>query len=82
MLDIFFWALESILLFGPYVMIKTGELILRYLSIGYYCPEQYKTPDTSDENDLVRTIKNPCFWVGMIFWSCLGVYLSFYLSEN
>jgi len=80
MIDIFFWALEGVFWFFPYLMIKTGEIVLAALSLGFHRPRQNKNLDITDEDDSLITIQSPAFWVGIMFWICIGIYLSFYLS--
>ncbi len=78
MIDILFLFLDLACRLIPSLMINTGEIILAWLSLGYYCPRQLE----SEENDSLITIERPSFWVGILFWVCIGIYLYFNLSGN
>ena len=77
MVEIFFWALDLTFRLIPSFLIKTGEIVLVALSLGYYCSGPNKN---SEESESLITIEQPSFWVGIIFWVCIGIYLNFYLS--
>ena len=61
MIDIFFWILELAFWFFPYLMIRTGEIVLAFLSLGYHCPRQNKNLNVSEEYDSLIIIKSPSF---------------------
>ncbi len=78
MIDIFFWGLELAFLLYSYLMIVTGEIILTFCSLGYHRKRRNK--NIFEEHDSLIPIASPSFWVGVIFWICIGIYLNFYLS--
>lgn len=82
MMDIIFLFLELTFRLIPLLMINTGEIVLAFLSLGYHRPRQNKNLNESEEYDSLITIERPSFWVGIIFWVCIGIYLNFYLSGN
>ena len=82
------WQLDGERMLGndffskPYLMIKTGEVVLAALSLGYHRPRQYKNLDITEEDDSLKAIASPSFWVVVMFWVCIAIYLNFYLSGN
>lgn len=80
MIDVFFWILEIILSFGTSLMIVTGEIVLTILTFGYHRPRFNK--DTHKEYTSEFPFRNLNFWVGIMFWVCVGAYMRFYLSGD
>jgi len=63
-------------------MIQTGEIVLAFLSLGDHRPRRNKNLNVSGEYDSLIAIKSPSFFVGKMFWACIGISLNFYLSET
>ncbi|MFZ1745082.1 MAG: hypothetical protein WBO24_06315 [Nitrospirales bacterium] len=72
--------LELILSFIAPVMILTGEIVLAILSLGYHRPRFNK--DTYKEYTSEFPVKSLSFWVGILFWVCIGLYLDFDLGGD
>jgi hypothetical protein len=61
-------------------MIMTGEIVLAILSLGYHRPRFNKNAYREYTSEF--PIKSPSFWVGIMFWTCFGIYLNFYLGVD
>lgn len=72
--------LELVLSFIAPLMIMTGEIVLAILSFGYHRPRLSKNVYKEYTSEL--PIKSLSFWVGIMFWTCFGIFLNFYLSGD
>jgi len=79
MIDIIFWFLELTFRLISSLMIKTGKIVLAVLTLGFH---RSGTNKSLEESDSLITIEQPSFWVGIIFWVCIGIYLFFYLGRG
>jgi hypothetical protein len=73
-------TLELILSFIAPVMVLTGEIVLAILTLRYPRPRFNK--DIYKEYKSEFPVKSLSFWVGILFWACIGVYLDFILSGD
>ena len=71
---------ELILSFIAPIFIMTGEIVLTILTLGYHRPRFNKYFYKEYTSEL--PFKSLSFWVGIMFWVCIGVYLNFYPIED